>query len=358
MSEVKTINDTQPVNKLFKLLNNDYRIIHHFLFWSFYIFVQYLNVYARQDDFSSLSLYVAFDVVAVYINLYILLPKLLLQNKGFRYVLSLFALIVLNVAGPHLLGILTGIDTHSCYSCGDKTLLYKISLAFSDTLYISLIQGTAAGLKLFKIWIRNQEKIRCLETENLKTELAYLKNQMNPHFLFNTLNNIYIQIKVDSLKAEKTILDLSDLLRYQLYDCSQEKILLSDDINYLKNYLRIELIRKSKVKIDFIEPENLKRILIPPFLFIPFVENAIKHGGSEENEDYIKVSISIKNNYLYLEVINSKDNRNLNSDTIQGGVGLANVKRRLELLYPNSHKLTIIDETDKYQVNLELKFTN
>ena len=130
---------------------------------------------------------------------------------------------------------------------------------------------------------------------------------------------------------------------------------MSDDINYLKNYLRIERIRKSKVNIDFVEPENLKRILIPPFLFIPFVENAIKHGGSEHDEEFINVSISIKKGYLYLEVVNSKDKRKRKVDTTQGGVGLANVKRRLELLYPSSHKLIIKDETDKYQVNLELK---
>ncbi len=345
----------QPANKLFNFLDNKYRFIHHFLFWIMYFAAQFIGVLAGKSEFNEQILFVSFDVLAVYINIYVLLPRFLLRNKGGRYVFFTFILLIIEFFGPHFTGKIFGLDLLGCCFSADKPILEKINTFFSVFFYIMLIQGTAVGLKLFKIWIKNQEKIRCLETENLKTELAYLKNQMNPHFLFNTLNNIYIQIKVDKDKAEKTILDLSDLLRYQLYDCSNEYVSILDEISYLKNYLRIERIRKTKVDINFPEPEIKNNIKIPPFLFIPFVENAIKHGEAVNGKNFIDISLCIDDKIVKFNISNSaKTNkiRNNNNNLNKGGVGLANVKRRLELLYPDRHKLYISKSSDTYSVEL------
>ncbi len=346
--------NTTPANKLFLFLSNKYRIIHHLLFWIIYLSAQFIGVFAGKTDFYEQLFYVIFDIIAVYINIYILLPRFLLKNKGTKYVIFILLLFIVEFLGPHFTGKIFGYDLLSCCFSADNSIIDKLYTFFNIFFYIMLLQGTAIGFKLFKIWIKNQEKIRCLETENLKTELAYLKNQMNPHFLFNTLNNIYIQIKVDKNKAEKTILDLSDLLRYQLYDCSNEYVSILDEISYLRNYLQIERIRKNKVNINFPEPEIKNNIKIPPFLFIPFVENAIKHGEPVDGTNYININLCIDNKILRFKISNSantkrqKKENNLN----KGGVGLSNVKRRLELLYPNKHKLYISKSNDSYSVEL------
>lgn len=352
---INNTQDNKTTNKLFAFLDNKYRIVHHSLFWSLYLTAQFIGVLADKSDFFEELFYVGFDILTVYINIYVLLPKLLLKNKGGYYFISIVGLLIIEFFGPHLVGKIFGYDLLGCCINSDKPFIYKLYTFFSIFFYIMLIQGTAVGLKLFKIWIKNQEKIRCLETENLKTELAYLKNQMNPHFLFNTLNNIYIQIKINKQMAEKTILDLSDLLRYQLYDCSNEFVSILDEISYLNNYLQIERIRKDKVEINFPEPEIQNNIKIAPFLFIPFVENAIKHGETINNKNFININLCIDDKILKFKITNSANalkSKNKNKKLTTGGVGLANVKRRLELLYFEKYKLYISTSKETYSVEL------
>src|SRR6185295_11462360 len=151
----------------------------------------------------------------------------------------------------------------------------------------SVLLGSVIGLRVFKKWINDMQQMNELHQINLKTELEQLKSQVNPHFLFNTLNNLLVLTKTDPEKASQVLLGLSDLLRYQLYDSAREKILLSKDIDFIHNLLSLEKIRKNDFDYNIRTEGNTDGVTLPPFLFIPFVENAIKHGASTVGHSYL-----------------------------------------------------------------------
>ncbi|HEX5023697.1 MAG TPA: histidine kinase, partial [Agriterribacter sp.] len=213
----------------------------------------------------------------------------------------------------------------------------------------SVVLGSVVGLVVFKKWIADVQRMNELQQDNLKTELARLKSQVNPHFLFNTLNNLFVLTKTDPGKAGQVLLGLSDLLRYQLYDSAKEKILLSKDIDFIHNLLTLEKIRKNDFEFIIDRTGDIDGLMLPPFLFIPFVENAIKHGASAAGRSYLKLNFRITENHLYFNSLNSKPPA---AKHPTGGIGLANIKRRLELLYPGNHTLELQDGVDTYTVNL------
>lgn len=161
--------------------------------------------------------------------------------------------------------------------------------------------------------------------------------------------------KLDSKKASEIILQLSDLLRYQLYDCAEEKVKLSDEVNYLKNLLDLERIRKESADIRLDTQGNINGQLIPPFLFLPFIENAIKHGLNRRGESYIHTLIHLDNNELNFQVENLNPPVDTTKNSGQGGIGLANIKRRLDLLFPQRYDLKISELDNKFTVKLKLK---
>jgi len=333
---------------IFRFLSNKYRIIHHLLFWIVYSFTYFLSVSNNPSSTGRYLLYFLLNIALVYTNLYILLPKYLLKNKIWIYLGLTFSIILVD---------LFFIQYAACvffeYPCPQEGYIMNyVNNVVYNLRTISALLGSAIGLKLFKIWIINQKLIRNLENEKLKTELDYLKNQTNPHFLFNTLNNIYVQTKIDTDKAAQTVLKLSDLLRYQLYECSKEKVYLASEIEYLQNFLALERIRKNRANIDFNIKGNVNGLMIHPFLFIPFVENAVKHGLNSSKESFINIEMEINNKKIDFYIQNSKYNHNGSENT--GGLGLANIKRRLELLYPEKHLLIIDDGENTYNVQLTL----
>jgi two-component system, LytTR family, sensor kinase len=212
---------------------------------------------------------------------------------------------------------------------------------------------TAVGFNIIKRFLINQARLKELETSSLKAELAFLKHQINPHFLFNSLNNIYVQSKTNSAEASESIMQLSDLLRYQLYDCAQEKVKLSDEIDYLKNYLDIDRMRKNHAQVDFEVVGEPGKIEIAPYLFIPFVENALKHGITLNNETQISIRFNILPGRITFEIENSKPEQPHNQ-RLKGGIGLANISRRLDLLYPGRYRLDIDNERNTYKVKLAI----
>lgn len=214
------------------------------------------------------------------------------------------------------------------------------------------ILGTAVGIKVFKRYIQNQAYLKEVETSGLKTELAYLKQQINPHFLFNALNNIYVLSRKSPKETPDTILLLSDLLRYQLYDCSQEKVSLKGEIEYIKNYLELDSIRKDKLETKIKVEGSPNAIMIPPFLLLPFVENAVKHGISIDDKSSIEIFFNIKEEQLYFTIKNSKPPQKIQYE--QGGIGLKNIERRLELLYDKNYTLNINDKSELYEVLLSV----
>jgi LytS/YehU family sensor histidine kinase len=213
----------------------------------------------------------------------------------------------------------------------------------------TVLLGSVVGMAIFKKWINDVQRMNELQRINMKTELDQLKGQLNPHFLFNTLNNLLVLTKTDPEKASVVLLGLSDLLRYQLYDSTRDKILLAKDIAFITNFLSLEKIRKNDFSFTIDTEGNMDSQMLPPFLFIPFVENAVKHGASTVGHSYLNLNFSIRDKQLHFRSENSKPPV---KQQLIGGLGLGNIKRRLELLYPGTHTLEITDSTDKYIVNL------
>jgi LytS/YehU family sensor histidine kinase len=208
-------------------------------------------------------------------------------------------------------------------------------------------------------WLRVQREKKKLQNETLQTELKFLKSQINPHFLFNTLNSLYALTLRKSDDAPMIVLRLSEMMRYMLYECNEKKVLLSKELKYLENYLELEKLRHSKnVDVVFNIEGEVENHMIAPLMFIPFVENGFKHGlNSSLQEGFIHIYIKIGEDYLNLEVKNSSGGKTMSSieGKKSGGIGLVNVKRRLELLYPNKHDLKIREENGIYHVNMSLK---
>jgi sensor histidine kinase YesM len=192
-----------------------------------------------------------------------------------------------------------------------------------------------------------------LKVQAKKLQSEQLKNQINPHFLFNTLNNAHVLTRRDPLKAAQVLIKLSDLLKYQLYDSAGNRVVLTADIQFLKDFLDLEKIRRDQFDYSVAQEGNLSGLLVAPLLFIIFVENAVKHNIDAEGESFVHLRFGLEGDELCFSCINSKPERAAHSEV--GGLGLLNVKRRLELLYPEQHSLFIVDGNDIFTVNLKIK---
>jgi LytS/YehU family sensor histidine kinase len=200
-------------------------------------------------------------------------------------------------------------------------------------------------------FVKNQNEKKILENTNLNAEINFLKSQINPHFLFNTLNGIYSLAHNQSNQTEKAILKLSDLMRYVLYESGTEKVELAKDIQYLTNYVDLQRLRlSSKITIQYNVKGDLDGYYIAPLLLISFIENAFKHGISYTNSSFIQIEVSVFEETLTLFV----ENPIVETNSFAGGVGLKNVTRRLDLLYPEKHSLNIVNNGHLHVVNLKL----
>jgi LytS/YehU family sensor histidine kinase len=205
------------------------------------------------------------------------------------------------------------------------------------------IVAMAVAFKLFQISYSTSIKLQDLKQDQLNTELAYLKTQVNPHFLFNTLNNMYVMSKKKSERLPDTIMQLSDLLRYQLYDTEADTVPLNNEITYLKNYLKLEQLRREHLKLVFDISGHTGTQKIRPLILLPYIENAFKYSNSGTGSDYIKIQLHAEEKKIKFSVENSKGTLHRRA---VGGIGMTNARRRLELGYPNKHSLDI-QETDK-----------
>ncbi|MNQ83706.1 Sensor histidine kinase YpdA [compost metagenome] len=214
--------------------------------------------------------------------------------------------------------------------------------------------AASSAIKLFQRWILDTREIAELTDVSMRAELEQLKNQVNPHFLFNMLNNANVLIESDPQKASQVIMSLSDLLRYQLYDSARPEVLLSADIHFLNDCLALEKIRRDHFEFEISTEGIGNGVIVPPFLFITFVENAIKHSLDPDHVAYVRVSFHLANGLLTFKCINSKPLVKLGEDSL-GGIGLANVRRRLELIYGVNYELDIKETMDSYSVTLIVK---
>ncbi len=285
----------------------------------------------------------------IYFMILYLVPRLLFRSKVFLFSIFFFVQLV-------LIFLLVWFIDHNYIGPLDHTpSTQHLELSLIHFVQVgavaAVLLGSVVGLVVFKKWIHDIRRMNALQQVNLETELQQLKSQVNPHFLFNTLNNLYVLMRTDTARASEVLLRLSDLLRYQLYDSARDRILLTKDIAFMHDLLALEKIRKSDFDYEIETTGEVGQISVPPFLFIPFVENAIKHGASTIGPSYLRLHFSATENQLHFTSENSRPAIKTNQP---GGLGLKNIRRRLELLYPSNHQLEIREEKSVYVVNLFL----
>ncbi len=338
------------------------RIVLHVLFWIGYILFVYLQHALFDKNINteaslvSLTLTALVDIAASYFTVYFLLPRFLFKRKYWQ-----FAILFLPSAAIFIIlqRVLLYYVIYPTYFPGfeEKMGSFWHINPFYSFINIYTVVGLFASIKLLKYWYRNQQVKAELENKNKTSELALLRTQLNPHFLFNTLNNIDSLILTKPQKASDAIIKLSDIMRFMLYDTSTDIVPLDKEINYLKSYISLQQIRFKDpgfVKVN-LEGTCLGKT-IAPMLFIPFVENAFKHGQKNVAAPGIKIRLECLKDSLNFEVINRVDvSAGMNKDSTPG-IGLANTKRRLELLYPGRHKLSIKTENGYYVSLLHIKF--
>lgn len=329
--------------------------LDHILFWVLTVFFHgYTRLYlidkAGVGQFAfELVLRNSLLAVVIYLTLLVIIPRLT-SGKILSSVLLLLGSLVFYVLGK---------NAHDVYLYGLVLGNPERTEFFQNTLYNSSIVlfylAFATALHLSKQWSLQRELIRKIEIEKLNTELEYLKAQINPHFLFNSLNTVFFQIDKQNNTARETLSKFSEMLRYQLYECNGHEIPVEKEIGYLKNYVELQRLRKDEnYAIEFSCAQDLVNFTLPPLLLVPFVENAFKHVSHfSEKKNIIKIDLSKAGSLFRLSVFNTKDNSHKASEN--GGIGLKNVKRRLELLYKDRYLLDIVNAAGKFEVNLELK---
>lgn len=220
-------------------------------------------------------------------------------------------------------------------------------------LVIVLLLGMNLGVKLYFKNERDERKMQLLKSRNLEGQLERLRYQLNPHFFMNTLNNIHALIDIDAEKAKTTIVDLSRLLRYVLYEGAKPTVLLQRDIAFMNDYLQLMKIRYAEgVRITADFPSDVPEAEIPPMLFISFIENAFKHGVSYQHDSFINICMGIEAERICFTCNNSIHQRQ--NDTRQGGVGLKNIRQRLDLLYSEGYTLDIKETATEYRVSMSI----
>ena len=222
------------------------------------------------------------------------------------------------------------------------------ALAFIAIFYFPLL------IILILRWVFKQTRaILTLKNEKAKTELLHLKSQVNPHFFFNTLNNLYGLVGTDAKKAQDLILKLSDMMRYSIYEGEKDTVSLEEEVEYLKNYIELHKMRyRKEIDIKFTNDisENHK---VMPLLFIILLENAFKHGVENLRENaYVHINLKSENNQIFFDIENNFDPT---IETEHKGIGLNNLKRRLELVYPKNHTLSFSKTNDVYKAQLNIK---
>ncbi len=212
------------------------------------------------------------------------------------------------------------------------------------------------GLRVLERQSKIEKMQENMEKEKLNAELAFLKNQISPHFFFNTLNNIYSLIGINAEDSQQAVLKLSKLMRYLLYESEHGDTKLNNEIDFMKNYIDLMKLRMSeKVSLTIDFPESVAEISIPPLLFIPFIENAFKHGVTTRGKSTINISLSYTPEALTFKCSNSIPGKG--HEDKQPGIGLENVKKRLALLFPGKHDLSIEEHNDEFRVFLNIKLS-
>ena len=297
-----------------------------------------------------------------YVLMYLVIPKLILPGKYAWASVSTIGVVILTAGLSALLSVTVidylrhrHADELSPLIAGEAhpAFYVQFGVAMLAGLRGSItVGGVAAAIKLMKCFYEKQQAALLLEKEKVNAELHMLKAQLHPHFLFNTLNNIYSYTQDVSEKASGMIMGLSQLLRYMLYECNKPLVPLDKELKMIGDYLALETTRYDQGLEIALQLPRSTHLLIAPLLLLPFIENAFKHGASQMTENpWISLSVEVNDNELWMKLINGKP---AGISKALPGIGIANVAKRLELLYPAQHTLLIHEEEEMYIVDLKL----
>lgn len=330
--------------------------LHHVIFW---MLVTGIWFSLRAEDYPSdgMAMLVTLIKVAdialmIYITNYLLIPKLLYKQK-YLWFAVVFIMMILSTSfiKMNILGRML-----------DNPSLYNWSVNIKERLYDNILPHfflviAGAAVQLMLDYQRLQQRMIETAKEKAEAELNFLKSQINPHFVFNSLNTVYFLINKDNAGAREALHKFSAMLRYQLYETGGEKIPIEKEIHYLKDYTALQQLRKDeKYTVGFTCGDDVRDFSIEPLLLIPFVENAFKHISHRQDAvNYVKVNMSKSNGCFHFKVENSREP--VFSPAVNGGIGMTNVKRRLELLYPGKHELKVDKATEKFLVELTIQLS-
>ncbi len=355
------------------------RIITHLSMWLFFDFLLFLNYYVD----ANLSILISFllatrsiinNAIVFYTVFYLILP-LVFNNKKWGIYLILFCLplsiylwLSINHFQFYILnqlkidvfsGPLQGVVSRNASESYLQSISLKRILGNAMPVIYSLAPSFFAKIlfditRLFNKTINIQKQNSDLELHNINIEKDFLKAQLNPHFLFNTLNNLYGLVVSKSPIAPETIINISNLMSYTLYESNTEKVPIEKELEFIENYFFLEKMRHSSNKDIRLSIVNLSEthFEIPPLLFFSFIENGFKYGLKSSENSFLHITIEVLNNVLYFSIINDKENAS--QKNIYGGIGVQNAKKRLNLLYPNCHKLEINDNENSFFVSLTI----
>lgn len=327
----------------------------HLSIWTIFVFIHLIQSRPNQAliNYSNSFLFVT-NLILFYLNYLVLVPKLLLQKKTSLYI---FCSIVFIVFFTYLfkqiafdinreLEFLKKMPRPRHFFIGFKSVM----IAINSFLIIAI--GTI--IRMYMEWSSNEITKKQIEVQKSSTQLHFLKNQISPHFLFNSLNSIYSLTTKKSNDAPEAVITLSELLRYMLYQTNQDLVLLSNELDYIQNYLKLQRLRianNENVTINI--HGDIKTQKIRPLLLISFIENAFKYGTDFKGNTKIKIEIYVKDDELQFTCINLIGNRK--NDKTSSGIGLQNTRDRLKLLYPENHWLTVKEIENEFVVKLTLK---
>ena len=328
--------------------------LHHLVFWLVLAAVWY---YLRYQDYATsqqalmVTLVKVIDLaLLVSIANFVLIPRFLYRKNYFTFAVLLLTLIATSsIIKLFLVGTIINDPSVYQWTTNIKEKIYNNILPH----IFLVIAGMAA--KLLSDYNAMQKRLLQIAREKAETELNFLKSQINPHFLFNSLNAVYFLIDKDNTEARQALHKFSEMLRYQLYEVKDVKIAIEKEISYLQDYIGLQQLRMDNCEVHMhIEP-SVKGFAIEPLLLLPFVENSFKHLShfSNGNPNTVAIALSRQNGEMQFSIRNTTEEKQLSGP--YGGIGLTNVKRRLELLYPQKHQLDVSEKDGWYSVHLSLK---
>jgi sensor histidine kinase YesM len=353
------------------------RIVLHVLVWVVFLgFTTYSARRFRMGNSFLLTYYafIAINAIIFYTNYLFLVPRLFLSKKRYRYYVAVLALVlgfyfISDFANEHIIHIISKNNPEQFNSPGEerrmpsqpprRLFMPRFIIAMPNAHLIGYSASSvfmiflSLGLRVLERQSKFEKMQEEMEKSKLNAELAFLKNQISPHFFFNTLNNIYSLIDRSNEDSKNAVIKLSKMMRYVIDESSHDKKLLSDEIEFMNNYIDLMKLRigsKTRLSVNF--TADCRDLMIPHLLFVSLIENAFKYGVSVQEESYVHISLECKGNSILFKCENGLPESNKGPIFASTGIGLENLKKRLNLLYSGRHKLKISRDKNKFEVNL------